>query len=114
MKRLLFSLSLAAALCLCACNRPDGSFYKLVGGDDSIDWIQFINDSTLRWVGPGPRLLESTFFESDSVIVVQAAPLSRGFLRRLPDGSLLGVPPFFEGRWVQCVPPRGANKEYIK
>ena len=102
MKHIPFALALV--LCLAACSRPQGSCYKLVGGDDAIDWIEFVNDSTLKWVGPGPRLLESFYTEVDSVIVVEAAPLSRGYLRRMPDGTLLGAQPFFEGRWVPVNP----------
>ena len=92
-------LSLSLVLCLAACGQADGSYYKLVGGDDAVDWIEFTSDSTLRWVGPGPRLLESRYVEVDSIIAVEAAPLSRGYLRRLPDGTLLGEQPFFEGVW---------------
>lgn len=101
MKRVL--ISLVTVLCLAACSRPDGSYYKLEGGDDAIDWIEFVNDSTLRWVGPGPRLLESRCARVDTVIVVETAPLSRGFLFLKADGTLEGQPPFFEGTWKPAV-----------
>ena len=103
MKKLLFSL--AVILCLAACSRPDGTYYELVGGDDTIDWIEFVDDTTLRWVGPGPRLMESRYVEVDSIRVVETAPLSRGFIRRQPDGSLTGEQPFFEGVWCAARKP---------
>lgn len=98
MKRLVFSL--VVVLCLtAACSRPDGTYYELVGGDREVDWIEFLNDSTMRWMGPGPRVIESPFVEKDGLIVVETAPMSSGFLMRMPDGSLRGEAPFFEGNW---------------
>lgn len=100
MKRLLFAI-LATLLFVCSCGTEnDGNYYELVGGDKDIDWLEFVNDSTLRWIGPGPRLIESAYVEIDSIITVETAPLSRGFLYRQADGSLYGCSPFFEGQWV--------------
>ena len=105
MKNLLsFSIVL---LLVISCSKPDGSYYELVGGDKDIDWIEFVNDSTLRWIGPGPRLLESAYVERDSIITVETAPLSRGFLYRQADGTLFGCSPFFEGIW------RPSRKKHI-
>lgn len=104
MKRLLFSL--AVVLCLAACSRPDGTYYELAGGDKAVDWIEFVGDNTLRWMGPGSQIIESSYVEVDSIIVVETAPLSRGFLRRQPDGTLTGEEPFFEGVWKPATKPR--------
>ena len=100
MKKILLAITAMLLLVSSCGTKNEGNYYELVGGDKDIDWLEFVNDSTLRWIGPGPRLLESAYVEIDSIITVETAPLSRGFLYRQPDGSLYGCSPFFEGHWV--------------
>ena len=107
MKKILLAITAMLLLVNSCGTKNEGNYYELVGGDKDIDWIEFVNDSTLRWIGPGPRLLESAYVERDSIITVETAPLSRGFLYRQADGTLFGCSPFFEGIW------RPSRKKHI-
>ena len=82
-----------------SCSRSGRGYYELEGGDKSIDWIEFANDSTIRWVAPGKLAMESIYEEEDGVITVYVAPFSKGTLHRVDSYTLVGEVPFFEGTW---------------
>lgn len=95
-------LVLAASSC-----RPSAEYYVLEGGDPNIDWFEFVNDSTINWVGPGPLSLQSIYEEdSEGNIVVYVAPYSKGYMKRIDSRTIEGQVPFFEGTWKKSRPRR--------
>lgn len=99
MKLRYYILALISLAFLSSC-KPSAEYYLLEGGEAEIDWIEFVNDSTLRWVGPGPLQLESLYEEDEQGnIVVYVAPFSKGYMTRIDSKTIEGQVPFFEGTW---------------
>lgn len=86
-------------LCL-SCTENGSRIYLLEGGDKDVDVLEFVDDSTLRWMAPGSQQMVSNYKESeDGLIVVYVAPFSLGTLHRVDAKTIQGDVPFFEGTW---------------
>lgn len=97
-KKLLFAA--AIILLTASCSGSKREYYRLEGGDPNIDWFEFINDSTIRWVAPGPMPMESRYEETENGdIIVYTAPFSKGTMHRINSRTIEGDVPFFEGTW---------------
>ena len=98
--------SIYLATCLCAgmallpsCSKPQSAYYEKIDGEPQIDFIEFMNDSVVRYIAPGPLEMRSKYTEANGVITVYVAPLSTAKLTRIDGNTLQGSVPFFEGIW---------------
>lgn len=98
--------SIYLATCLCtgmallpSCSKPQSAYYEKIDGEPQIDFIEFMNDSVVRYIAPGPLEMRSKYTEANGVITVYVAPLSTAKLTRIDGNTLQGSVPFFEGTW---------------
>ena len=102
------ALALAICLLLSACSKGITGYFELEGGVKSIDFLEFVSDSTCRFIAPGSMEMVCPYeIVDDSYIVVHVAPMSVGVLNIVNDKTLEGQVPFFEGTWKKVRKPRG-------
>ena len=98
MKHLIVVLLCSMTL-LMACKQQKSAYYELVGGDVHVDFIEFMNDSVARYIGPEGMEHQTLYAEKGNDITIQIAPLVEATLKRIDNNTLEGRPPFFEGTW---------------
>lgn len=99
MKKIYLVLFCLISLAISSCKESSYAYYEQEGGDPRIDFVEFLNDSTLHWIGPGGIHMKSFYFEKDGVITVDIGSISQGRLHRIDKNTLEGEIPFFEGTW---------------
>ncbi|MDO5447126.1 MAG: hypothetical protein Q4F34_05050 [Prevotellaceae bacterium] len=92
-------LTLLTIVHLAACNQPDHAFYELAGGDANFDFIDFMNDSVVRYIGPEGMEHHSLYVDNGKEITIKIATLVDATLTRIDANTLQGTPPFFQGTW---------------
>lgn len=75
--------------------------YEQVGGDPNVDFIEFVNDSTVHFMAPGMISTNSKYTEEKGEITIFIAPMVQARLHRLDSKTLQGEVPFFEGKWIR-------------
>ena len=112
MKPFTLTLLLAACLTLTACvsmTPKQGNYYELVGGDNRIDFIDFINDSTVRFMAPGHIEKICPYTKEGNRIRICVSPLVIVDVLQADDETIQGTPPFFEGTWKKTAKPQKAR-----
>ena len=92
-------ISMLCGVLLTACNKPKHAYYELENGDPHIDFIEFVNDSVVRYIGPEGMEHQDLYVEQDNEIKIEITPLVKVTLKRIDANTLKGIPPFFEGTW---------------
>lgn len=108
MKHIVKISAVAAAICLLvsSCGNGGSRYYELEGGNKSIDFLEFVSDSTCRFIAPGSMEIVCPYEIVDGAyIVVHVAPMSNGVLQIVDNKTLEGQPPFFEGVWKKARKP---------
>lgn len=102
MKHIVKISAIAALYCilLASCGKSNEGYFELVGGNKSVDYLEFLSDTTCRFVAPGSiEMIRSYEIVDDTYIVVHVAPMSNGVLQIVDSKTLEGQVPFFEGTW---------------
>lgn len=87
-----------------SCTSRKAEYYELVGGDPTVDYLELVNDSVIRFVSPSLMEIDCPYTCVDGEYVVQVLGLSRGYLHRVDQDHLQGEAPFFEGLWERRKP----------
>lgn len=87
---------LATMLVSCASKK---AYYEQVGGDPRIDFIEFMNDSVVRYMGPGGIEQHCKYVSKGNQIVIYIAPMVTANLYKIDGNTIQGEVPFFEGTW---------------
>ena len=93
-------LTLLMVIALTACSEGIER-YEQVGGDPKVDFIEFVNDSTVHFMAPGMISTNSKYTEEKGEITIFIAPMVQARLHRLDSKTLQGEVPFFEGKWIR-------------
>lgn len=87
---------LATMLVSCASKK---AYYEQVGGDPRIDFIEFMNDSVVRYMGPGGIEQHCKYVCKGNQIVIYITPMVTANLYKIDGNTIQGEVPFFEGTW---------------
>lgn len=101
MKKIALCLVATMVLLLTGCNRSGVVRYELIGGDPEIDYIEFLDDSTCRFVAPGPLTLVAPYTKQGDHYTVFINGLVEAKLHHYERNKLIGDAPFFEGIWAK-------------